>query len=68
MEQSTVVGQAWASLSPRASVTAAYVINNQEIAFDMADSFAAFQDVLPPGVEPSIIVLAPIPLGVISCS
>jgi len=50
-EQSTVVGSAWAALSPRASIDAGYVINNQEILldFDLTDSLGPL---LPPTFEP----------------
>jgi len=55
VEQSTVVGQAWAALSPRASVDAAYVINNQEIVADFGDFGGIFDQlgpILPTTFEP----------------
>jgi len=52
-EQSTVVGQAWASLSPRASVNAAYVINNQEILLDF--ELPAIPGFTPPPSEPTVV-------------
>ena len=51
-EQSTVVGSAWAALSPRASLNGGYVINNQEIAFDM--DFDIPGVTLPPS-EPTVV-------------
>jgi multidrug efflux pump subunit AcrB/outer membrane protein TolC len=52
-EQSTVVGQAWASLSPQASINAQYVINNQEIVldFEMPD----IPGVTLPESEPTVV-------------
>ncbi len=53
VEQSTIIGQAWASLSPRASVDAAYVINNQEILLDFGSALSEqLAPLLPPTYEP----------------
>ena len=52
-EQSTVVGQAWASLSPQASVNAAYVINNQEIVLDF--EFPEIPGFTLPPMEPTVV-------------
>ena len=54
-EQSTVVGQAWAALSPQASVNAAYIINNQEIVLDFELPDPGVPGFTLPESEPTVV-------------
>jgi len=54
-EQSTVVGQAWAALSPQASINASYVINNTDIVLDFEFPDPGIPGVTLPEQEPTVV-------------
>ncbi|MCA9489945.1 MAG: TolC family protein [Myxococcales bacterium] len=55
IQQGTLRGKAWSALSPRVSAHAGYVINNQEITLDFAESIPPEFAALFPESEPIIV-------------